>query len=56
VSWFVLLAVPIYALLSAAGWVWQPFGDLGTISDVFLIILAAVFVHGIVQVASEAAE
>lgn len=56
VSWFVLLAVPIYALLSAAGWVWQPFGDLGTISDVFLIILAAVFVHGIVQVAGEAAE
>ena len=56
VSWFVLLAVPVYALLSVAGWLSQPFGDLGTLSDVFLIILAAVFVHGIVQVANEAAE
>jgi hypothetical protein len=33
------------------GWLPQPFGDLGPISDLFLIILAAVFVHGIVQVA-----
>jgi hypothetical protein len=56
VSWLVLLAVPVYSLLSVAGWVSQPFGDLGPLSDVFLIILAAVFVHGIAQVASEAAE
>ena len=53
VSWLLLLAVPVYALLSVAGWVAQPFGDLGRLSDVFLIVLAAVFVHGIVQVASE---
>jgi len=51
-----LLAVPVYALLSVAGWLSQPFGDLGPFSDVLLIILAAVFVHGIVQVASEPAE
>jgi hypothetical protein len=56
VSWLVLLAVPVYALLSVAGWLSQPFGDLGPISDVFLIILAAVFAHGIVQVASEPAQ
>jgi hypothetical protein len=56
VSWLVLLAVPVYALLSVAGWLSQPFGDLGPFSDVFLIILAAVFAHGIVQVASEPAE
>jgi hypothetical protein len=56
VSWFVLLAVPVYALLSVMGWLPQPFGDLVTLSDVSLIILAAVFVHGIVQVASEVAE
>jgi hypothetical protein len=56
VSWFVLLAVPVCALLSVIGWLPQPFGDLGTLSDVSLIILAAVFVHGIVQVANEAAE
>ena len=55
VSWLVLLAVPVCALLSVAGWLPQPFGDLGPLSDVFLIILAAVFVHGIVQVASEPA-
>jgi hypothetical protein len=55
VSWLVLLAVPVYALLSIAGWLSQPFGDLGPLSDVFLIVLAAVFVHGIVQVASEPA-
>jgi len=51
-----LLAVPVYALLSVAGWLSQPFGDLGPFSDVLLIILAAVFVHGIVQVASGPAE
>jgi hypothetical protein len=56
VSWLVLLAVPVYALLSVAGWLSQPFGDLGALSDVFLIILSAVFAHGIVQVASEPAE
>ena len=56
VSWLVLLAVPVYALLSVGGWLSQPFGDLGPFSDVFLIILAAVFVHGIVRVASEPAE
>jgi hypothetical protein len=56
VSWLVLLAVPVYALLSVAGWLSQPFGDLGRISDVFLIVLAAVFVHGIVQIAGEPAE
>jgi len=55
VSWLLLLAVPVCALLSVAGWLSQPFGDLGPLSDVFLIILAAVFVHGIVQVASEPA-
>src|SRR5215471_11947162 len=41
-SWLLLLAVPVYALLSVAGWVAQPFGDLGRLSDVFLIVLAAV--------------
>jgi len=51
VSWMVLLAVPVCALLVVVGWLPQPFGDLGPISDLFLIILAAVFVHGIVQVA-----
>ena len=56
VGWLVLLAVPVYALLSVGGWLSQPFGDLGPFSDVFLIILAAVFVHGIVRVASEPAE
>ena len=55
VSWLVLLAVPIYALLSVTGWLPQTFGELGPIWDVFLIILAVVFVHGIVQVASESA-
>ena len=56
VGWLVLLAVPVYALLSAGGWLSPPFGDLGPFSDVFLIILAAVFVHGIVRVAGEPAE
>jgi hypothetical protein len=56
VSWLLLLAVPVYALLSVAGWVSQPFGDLGRLSDVLLIVLAAVFLHGIVQVASEPTE
>ena len=56
VGWLVLLAVPVYALLSVGGWLSQPFGDLGPFSDVFLIILAAVFVHGIVRVAGEPAE
>jgi hypothetical protein len=56
VSWLVLLAVPVYALLSVAGGLSQPFGDLGALSDVFLIILSAVFAHGIVQVANEPAE
>lgn len=56
VSWLVLLAVPVWALLSVAGWLSQPFGDLGALSDIFLIVLAAVFVHGIVQVANEPAE
>jgi hypothetical protein len=53
VSW--LLAVPIYALLSVMGWLPQTFGEQGPIWDVFLIILAGVFVHGIVQVARESA-
>jgi len=53
VSWLVLLAVPIYALLSVMGWLPRPFSELGLIWDVFLIILAGVFVHGIVHVASE---
>jgi hypothetical protein len=55
VSWLVLLAVPVCALLSVVGWLSRPFGDLGRLSDVFLIVLAAVFVHGIVQVANEPA-
>jgi len=55
VSWLVLLAVPVYALLSVMGWLPQPFGELGLIWQVFLIILAGVFVHGIVQVANASA-
>ena len=46
VSWFVLLIVPVYALLSVAGWLSQPFGDLGPLSNVFLIILARIVSGG----------
>jgi len=53
ISWIRLLAVPVAAPLSVAGWLPQPFGDLGAISDAFLLIVSAVFVHGIIQAASE---
>jgi hypothetical protein len=53
VSWLALFSVPICSVLSVARWLPQPFGDLGTIADVFLIILAAVFLHGISQAARE---
>jgi hypothetical protein len=53
VSWLALLSVPVCSALSVGGWLPQPFGDLGTIADVFLIILAAVFLHGIAQAARE---
>ena len=53
ISWILLLAVPVAASLSVAGWLPQPFGDLGAISDAFLLIVCAVFVHGIIQAASE---
>ena len=53
ISWILLLAVPVAAPLSVAGWLPQPFGNLGAISDAFLLIVSAVFVHGIIQAASE---
>ena len=53
IGWLVLLAVPAAGLLSVAGWLPRPFGDLGAIGDVFLIIVAFVFLHGIVQTGME---
>ena len=53
ISWLLLLAAPVASLLSALRWIPQPFGDLGAIGDIFLIILAAVFVHGLVRVGVE---
>jgi hypothetical protein len=53
VSWLTLLAVPVASLLFVLGWLPQPFGDLGMIGDVFLIIVAIVFVHGIARASTE---
>ena len=54
ISWLLLLAVPVGALLTLGGWLPPPFGDLGAISDVFLTVIGGVFVHGILQVSGEA--
>ena len=53
ISWLILISVPIGALLVVGGWLPHPFGDLGAISDIFLIIVGAVFVHGIAQISGE---
>ena len=53
ISWLMLLAIPVTAFLSVAGWLPQPFGDLGVIGNVFLIIVALVFVHGIARAGTE---
>lgn len=54
ISWLLLLAVPAACLLRVLGWLQQPLGDLGTIGNVFLIIVAIVFLHGIVRAGTEA--
>jgi hypothetical protein len=54
ISWLILLSVPIGVLLILAGWLARPFGDLGTISDIFLVTVGAVFLHGIFQISGEA--
>ena len=50
ISWLILISVPIGALLVVGGWLPHPFGDLGAISNIFLIIVGAVFVHAIAQI------
>jgi hypothetical protein len=53
ISWLILISVPVGVLLVIGGWLPHPFGDLGAISNIFLIIVGAVFVHGIAQISGE---
>ena len=53
ISWLILISVPIGVPLVIGGWLPHPFDDLGAISDIFLIIVGAVFVHGIAQISGK---